>query len=329
MKVLYIGGTGEISYSCVQRGARLGQQITVFNRNRNGEPLPPSVHQLTGDIDDDGAYRQLADERFDVVCQFLAYDPRRVQRDIDTFSGKCGQYVFISSASAYRKPAVDAIITEAATPLLNAYWPYSQAKIEMEHLVSQACEQARLPCTIVRPSHTYRRRIPGGVGGGDHAAWRMLQGKPVVIQGDGTTLWTLTHSEDFAVGFCGLLGNSKAIGEAFHITNHLQAHTWNDIYDEIAAALGVEPRLVHVTTHDLIQFNPDWTGPLLGDKSWCAVFDNSKLFGVVGPSEPKIDLAQGMRRAVEHFRSERLPDYRPDEKDESLFDRIVERAMRS
>ena len=325
MKVLYIGGTGEISYACLQAGVAMGHETTVFNRGRNDEPLPPGVRRITGSVVDDADYARLGAERWDVVCQFLAFSPQAIERDLSVFSGKIGQYVFISSASAYEKPPRNHIITES-TPLVNPYWAYSRAKAAMEGMLMQWHAAGRLPVTIVRPSHTYRRRFPNALGDGDHLAWRMRNGKPVIVHGDGTGLWVVTHSDDFALPFVRLLGNANALGEAFHITSD-DCWTWDDITRAMAAALGVEPRIVHVPSDTLIRYNVDWTGPLLGDKSWSVAFDNRKVKSVAGNFTCRIDMPQGMRLVAEHY-GKRAESYHPDEQRDALMDRIASEQSR-
>jgi len=320
MKVLYIGGTGEISYECVRASAALGQDVTVFNRGRGGEPLPKAVRQIIGELADDAAYAKLADEGFDVVCQFLAYELPIVRRDAEVFAGRCGQYVFISSASAYRKTPQRYVITEDV-PLANPYWAYSRAKAAMESYLMDKHTAGRLAVTIVRPSHTYRAKFPGGIASGDDWAWRILNDKPIIVQGDGTSLWTYTHSSDFAVPFANLLGKPAALGEAFHITRHMQAYTWDEIYSAMAHALGAEAGIVHVPSETLARYNPDWAGPMLGDKAWSVLFDNSKVMSVAGAFECKISLQAGMAGAAEHYHR-RTESYKPDLKTHAFLDRI-------
>lgn len=322
MKVLYIGGTGEISYCCTAASVRVGHDVTVLNRGRVDEALPTSVRRVTGDIEDAAAYAKLADEEFDVVCQFLAYEMKTVERDVEVFGGKCGQYVFISTASAYEKPPTGYVITEE-TPLANPFWTYSQDKADMEAYLMDQHTTGRLPVTIVRPSHTVRRKFPGGIVRGDDWAWRLLNGKPVLIHGDGTALWTLTHGSDFAVPFNGLLGNQAALGEAFHITRHMEGFTWNEIFTEMAHALGITPSFVHVPTDTLINYNSDWTGPLLGDKAHPVLFDNSKVMEVAGEFQCKVGLTEIMQQAAQHHR-DRAADYKPDGELHALLDRIAE-----
>ncbi len=324
MRILYIGGTGEISYACIQEGLRLGHDITVFNRARRVDSLPPGVHQIKGEVCDEKAYAALADQHWDVVCQFIAYAPEAVERDIATFRGKVGQYLFISSASAYQKPPRNVVITEDV-PLENPYWPYSRAKAAMEARLMQAHHDQVLPVTIVRPSHTYRLHIPIGIFiGGDHVAWRLAQGRPVIVHGDGTSLWTITHADDFAVPFVRLLGNGRALGEAFHITAHLSALPWNQIVTTFAAALGVEARIVHVPSDTLVRFNSNWSGPLLGDKTWSVLFDNSKVMSVAGPFTCRTPLAQGFAAVAADFRR-RLDagQYKPDLALHAQIDQII------
>ncbi|HPD13855.1 MAG TPA: SDR family oxidoreductase [Planctomycetota bacterium] len=321
MRVLYIGGTGEISTACVWRSVEAGHKVAVFNRGRTEEPLPPGVRHIPGDLKDPAAYEALGTERFDAVCQFLAYDLATARRDAEVFAGRCGQYVFISTASAYQKPPTRVVITEDV-PLANPFWPYSQTKADMEAFLLRQHADGRLPVTIVRPSHTLRTRFPGGIGRGDDWAWRILHGRPLLVHGDGTALWTLTHSEDFAVPFVGLLGNPKALGEAFHITRHMKSYPWDAIFQAMGRALGAEPRLVHVPTDTLVRYNPEWAGPLLGDKTWSVLFDNSKVMGVVGRFECRVSLDEAMRRSAECYRR-RAAVYQPDERLHTLFDRIA------
>lgn len=322
MKVLYIGGTGEISYECVKRDAQLGRDVAVFNRGRNPEPLPEGVRRISGDLADDAAYARLGQERWDVICQFLAYDLATVRRDAEVFAGRCGQYVFISTASAYQKPPRHYVVTEE-TPLENPYWQYSRTKAEMEAYLMEQHAAGRLAVTVVRPSHTLRTRFPGGIARGDDWAWRMLNGRPIILHGDGTSLWTLTHSSDFAACFCDLLGNGRALGEAFHITRHMESFTWNEIVAAAGRAVGAEPRIAHVPTETLARYNAEWAGPLLGDKTWSVLFDNRKVMSVAGRFECKVGLDEAMRRAAEHYRR-RAEAYKPDPQRHAFLDRIAE-----
>ncbi len=314
MRVLYIGGSGEISFDCIHESVRLGHDVTVFNRGRHNLGLPNGCRFVAGDVGDDAAYGRLAATGFDVVCQFRLFTPAALERDLGFFTGRCGQYVFISSASAYRKPVRGLPITER-TPLDNPYWPYSRAKAEMEALLRA---QGRLPYTIVRPSHTYRTRMP--TPSPEHIeVSRMLRGKPVVLHGDGESLWTVTHAEDFARPFARLLGERRAVGEAFHITGD-RAWPWNEIFEAMAAALGVELQLVHVASDTLVRYKPDWAGPLLGDKSPSVTFDNRKVKGVVGDFDCPIDPWRGMKLVAERY-PPAASDFDPAL--DALLDRIV------
>lgn len=299
MKVLYIGGSGEISYCCVLESLERGHEVSVLNRAQTEQDLPKGVRRLHGDLTSESPYLALADERFDVVCQFFAFDLARIETDIKAFSGRTGQYVFISTASAYAKPIERfARITEA-TPLENPFWEYSQKKARMEARLFEAQRAGQLPVTVVRPSHTYRRRLPSALGGGDWTARRMRSGLPVIVHGDGTSLWTLTHSRDFARPFAGLLGNPQALGEAFHITGE-GVHTWDEILTQMGKALGVTPRLVHVASDTLVRHEPGWKGPLHGDKAPSTLFDNSKVASVAGPFPTTVSIEAGFQEAAPH-----------------------------
>ena len=227
---------------------------------------------------------RLGRETFDVVCQFRAFTIDDGRRDLKIFGGRCGQYVFVSTASAYQKPLPQGRITEQ-TPLENPFWEYSRQKAAVEALLMEAHGHGQLAVTIVRPSLTYRRRFPGTFASGDDWAWRMLQGRPVIVHGDGQALWTLTHSRDFAALFVPLLGNSNALGEAFQIMTDT-AYTWQFLFQTVGRALGVEPKLTFVPTQTLVRYNPAWTGPLLGDKSWTSLFDTAKIEARKWPCPP-------------------------------------------
>ena len=314
MRILYIGGTGEISFDCVHESVRLGHDVTVFNRGNHNAGLPAECRIITGDVNDDAAYARLATHGFDVVCQFRLFTPEALERDIALFREHCGQYVFISSASAYRKPVRTLPITEA-TPVGNRFWAYSQAKADMEVLLRA---QSALPYTIVRPSHTYRTRMPTPMGNNIEVS-RLLRGKPVVIHGDGESLWTVTHAEDFARPFARLLGNPRALGEDFHITSDRQ-WSWNEIFEAIAAALGVtDYAFAHVPSETLIRYRPEWEGPLLGDKAYSVVFDNAKVKAAAGEFQCPIDPWEGMRMVAERF----PPSDQCDPDMDRLLDRIV------
>jgi nucleoside-diphosphate-sugar epimerase len=283
------------------------------------EKLPKKVKSITGDMKDPASYKKLGKTKWDVVCQFMAFTPDQMQLDIDTFSGNVGQYIFISSASVYEKPASHYVITEK-TPAVNPYWLYSQNKIACEELLKGVGK--KLPWTIVRPSHTVRSGLPTMMNEGDMIAHRMLAGKPVIVAGDGTAPWTLTRSEDFAVPFTGLLGNKKALGEIFHITGD-KGFTWDAIYKTIARGLGVEAKIVHVPTDTLVRYKHDWEGPLVGDKTWAALFDNKKVKRVAGAFTCSEDLDEILSEPLAYLkkRLEQKP-YEPGELD-ALLDRIA------
>jgi nucleoside-diphosphate-sugar epimerase len=317
LSVLYIGGTGQISLPCVEASLAAGHDVTILNRNKTAAPLPKEVKTLVGDMND-GAYGELEDKHFDVVAQFRLYTSDQMKRDIATFTGKTAQYVFISSASVYEKPVRHYLMTER-TKLENKYWEYSRDKIACEELLRG---QDRLVYTIVRPSHTVRTGMPIQVGDPDSAIRRMTAGKPVIVAGDGSSLWTLTRSVDVATPFVRLLGNSAALNDDFHITTD-RGFTWNQIHEAIARGFGVEAIHAHVPTETLVRFSKDWAGPLLGDKTWSALFDNSKVKRVAGPFEASQDIDDILRDSVMHAK-ERLRAPAPPESDE---DRLIERVI--
>ena len=297
LRVLFIGGSGIISAACSQLAAERGIKLSVLNRGATHlRPLPPEATVLHGDIRDHLAAREaLGDLEFDAVVDWVAFTPEHVQADIELFRGRTGQYVFISSASAYQTPPARVPVTES-TPLRNPFWQYSRDKIAGEDLLVEAYRQTGFPATIVRPSHTYdRTSIP--FDGKWTALARMRAGKEVVVHGDGTSLWTLTHSADFARGFVPLLGHPRTIGDAFHITSD-DVLTWNQIAEALAAAAGVTARLVHVPSDAIAAADAAWGAGLLGDKAHSMVFDNSKLRSVVPGYRAEIPFEQGAREIV-------------------------------
>lgn len=318
LSVLYIGGTGQISLPCVEASVAAGHQVTVLNRGQTPVPLPKGVTTIVGDMNG-AAYGDLGDRRFDVVAQFRLYTPDQMKRDIATFTGRTGQYVFISSASVYEKPVRHYMMSERTTKLENRYWEYSRKKIACEELLRA---EDKLPYTIVRPSHTVRTGMPIQMGDPDAAIRRMIAGKPVIVAGDGSSVWTLTRSIDVAQPLVRLFGNSKALGEDFHITTD-RGFTWNQIHEAIARAFGVEAIHAHVPTETLVRHNKEWEGPLMGDKTWTALFDNSKIKSVAGPSEASEDLDEILADSVKHAK-ERLKRPAPAETDEErLMDKII------
>lgn len=327
MKILLIGGSGTISSAVTQKLVSENHQVFVLNRGNNNDRLPSSVHVLVADMANENDVAEIIkDHFFDAVCEFIAFHPSQIERDIRLFSEKTNQYVFISSASAYHKPSVNPYITEGTT-LANPYWQYSRDKIACEEVLWNAYRQNNFPMTIVRPSHTYdERHIPLGVHG-KKGFWqviqRMLENKPVIVQGDGTSLWTLTHNTDFAEGFVGLLGNPKALGEAFHITSD-ESLTWNQIYQEIAKALHVPLKLYHVTSDFLSAVGKqyDFEGSLIGDKSTTVIFDNSKLKSVVPTFSAKVPFRKGVRLTLEYL--EKHPECKVLDAEFDLFcDQVI------
>ncbi len=309
MKILLIGGTGTISSAITRQLAAAGHDLWLLNRGTRREEVPASVNQVIADINDEQTVlAQLGDAQFDAVCEFIGFLPSQVERDIRLFRGRTRQYVYISSASAYNKPAASHIITEGTT-LANPYWAYSRNKIACEELLFKAYREDGFPITIVRPSHTYcERSVPVSVHG-PKGSWqvikRMMEGKQVLLNGDGSSLWTVTWNEDFARGFIGLLGNPKAMGEAFQIMSDEQL-SWNQIYQCIARALGVPFRPYYVASEFLAATSPkdwDFTGNLLGDKSVTVMFDCSKLKRAVPGFQATTRFDEGVRRCLSHILS--------------------------
>ena len=321
MRILFIGGTGEISFACVEAAKRAGHDVTLFNRGQRWDARQLGVHHLSGDFGDDTAYAKLSAHHFDVVCQFLVYDPGQADRDIQVFSGHCGQYIFISTASAYQKPCPTPVIAED-TPLDNPFWAYSRNKAACEARLLGAHEQGDLRVTIVRPSHTYRTRLPSTVIPGDHLAWRMMQGKPIIIHGDGESVWTLTHADDFARAFLHICGNQQALGECVHITDRV-GHTWNRIIRTVAETIGVTADIRHVLSKTLAGYEPAWLGPLLGDKSNTMIFDTQKIEKLSGDWRCEVTLEQGIARAWSFAAARLKNDYRPDPAVDALIDQII------
>jgi nucleoside-diphosphate-sugar epimerase len=297
LRVLFIGGSGVISSACCKLAVQRGIDLYALNRGRSWlRPLPDEVGVLLGDVRNPAAVAEaLRGREFDVVVNWVAYIPDHVEADLERFRGRVGQYIFISSASAYQAPPIRLPITES-TPLRNPYWQYSRDKIACEDRLVRAYREEGFPVTIVRPSHTYdKTSVP--FYGGWTVVDRMRQGKPVVVQGDGTSLWTLTHSDDFAKGFVPLLGSARVVGEAFHITSD-DVLTWNLITTILANAAGVEPDIVHVASDAIAAADPAWGDKLLGDSAHSMVFDNSKLRAVVPGYVATVTLEQAAREIV-------------------------------
>jgi len=298
--ILFIGGTGVISATAAERAVALGHRLTILNRGRSTRPVPEGVETLRADVRDVSAVREaLAGREFDAVADFITYKPDQAKASLDLFAGHTGQYVFISSASAYQKPPTRLPIRES-TPLKNPFWQYSRDKIACEVLFYEAYREQDFPLTVVRPSHTYDRTKIAMVGGWTDIH-RMRTGLPVMVHGDGTSLWTLTHSRDFAKAFVGLLGRPQAVGESYTITSD-EYLPWNQIYRLFARAAGVpEPELVHVAS-ETIASHSDELGPnLLGDRSHSVVFDNTKIKSLVPDYCATIPFADGAREIVDWY----------------------------
>ncbi|HET9587992.1 MAG TPA: SDR family oxidoreductase [Anaerolineales bacterium] len=327
MKILFIGGTGLISSACSEFALQRGHELFILNRAASAEyPLPEGATLLKGDIHADEA--QLASlvsgHRFDAVVDYIAYTVDDIERDLRLFRDKTGQFVFISSASAYQKPVQNYLITEE-TPLENPFWEYSRNKIACEEKLMRAYREDGFPVTIIRPSHTYGpTQIPFGVSSWRHP-WtvvdRMKRGQKVIVPGDGTSLWVLTWNADFAKGLVGLLGNPQAIGEAFQITSD-QALSWDQIHLEVYRATGLEPNLVHIPSDLIAAYWPHAVGSLIGDKSNSVVFDNSKIKRFVPDFVCEVDWAEGVRRSLAWF--EAHPEFQTvDYEMNALWDRII------
>jgi len=302
-KLLCIGGTGNISTACVRLAVEAGLKVTVLTRGNRPAELPASVLRVTGDASDPGTLAELARRRFDGVVNFVAFDAADVHRDVEAFRGRVGQYVFISSASVYRKPPPRYVVTESA-PLGNPHWEYAQKKVEAEDALRLAHRDKGFPVTIVRPSYTYGETwIPTTSGSDYTVVHRLRRGLEIVVPGDGTSLFVLTHATDFARGLVGLLGQASAEGEAFHITSD-EVQTWNQIHETIARVIGVEPRIVHVPSDFIARIDERRGASLLGDKAWSLVFDNSKLHRVVPGFQARVPFADGVRASIAWFEAD-------------------------
>jgi nucleoside-diphosphate-sugar epimerase len=288
MKILFIGGTGIISTACTALAAERGFDLTLLTRGKRD--IPRGVRVLKEDVNSPSLPASLADEKFDAVVDWIAFTPADIERDINLFRGRTRQFVFISSASVYQKPATDYLITES-TPLANPHWDYSRNKIACEERLMKAYRDEGFPITIVRPSLTYT------------AVDRMIRGEKLIVPGDGSSLWVITHNTDFAKGFVGLLGHEQAIGHAFHITSD-EVLTWDQLYRIVGTAVGVEPKLVHMPSDFIVACLPDKEGSLLGDKSVSVVFDNAKIKRFVPGYCATTSFAQGIRRSLAWFNAD-------------------------
>jgi nucleoside-diphosphate-sugar epimerase len=321
MRLLFIGGTGVISSACSRLAVDRGHELYLLTRGKTtARPAPEAAHRLYGDVRDAASVRAaLKGLVFDVVVDWVAFTPAHVEADIDLFRGRTGQYVFISSASAYQTPPSRLPVVES-TPLDNPVWQYSRDKIACEDRLTRAWREARFPVTIVRPSHTYDRTTCP-IHGGYTMVDRMRTGRKVIVHGDGSSLWTLTHHEDFARGFVGLLGHPAAIGEAFHITSD-EALTWDRIYRLIGDAVGAEPKLVHVPSDLIAAYDPGWGDSLLGDKTHSMVFDNSRIKRLVPGFAATIPFERGALELADWWASD--PAHRAvDRALDATIDRIL------
>ncbi len=321
MKVLFIGGTGNISTSisklCIERGI----DLYLLNRgNRKVEIKDAKI--ISGDISSIETANTLKNHSWDVVVNWIAFNESDIERDLNLFRNKTKQYIFISSASVYQKPPLHPVITES-TPLYNPVWDYSQNKIACEERLNHAYREEKFPITIVRPSHTYDTVIPVTIGGWTEYTIidRMKKGEKVIVQGDGTSLWILTHAEDFANGFVGLLGHQQAIGHAFHITSD-EILTWNQIYEAVAEAAGVKANIIHIPSDFICHIDNSQTGSLLGDKSYSVIFDNTKIKTFVPDYKAIIPFKQGFKKTLAWFEADPKRQIINKETNE-MMDRII------
>lgn len=309
MKVLFIGGTGFISTAVSKQAVAKGFELYLLNRGIRVADIPGS-HHLTADMHQPESVRfALKDLEFDIVVDWIAYKPDDIERDLTLFRDRVKQFVFISSASVYKKPPEHYIITES-TPLCNPYWEYSRDKIACEERLMRAYRDEDFPVTLVRPSLTYDPNFPIAIGGwGCYTlADRLKRGAPIIVHGDGASLWVVTHADDFGRGFLGLLGNWQALGHAFQITSD-EVLTWDQIYGTIAEALGVAANIVHIPSDFIGRVAPRLAGSLLGDKTWSAVFDNSKIKKFVPGFQAEIDFREGVRRTLAWFAADERRQY--------------------
>ncbi|MGB5436024.1 MAG: SDR family oxidoreductase [Maribacter sp.] len=298
MKVLFIGGTGNISSASSRLAIQRGIDLYHLNRGSSNVHIE-GVRTLLGDINKPDSLSVLEKQQWDVVVNWIAFTPEDIERDISRFKGRTKQYIFISSASCYQTPLSYPIITES-TPLCNNLWDYSNNKIQCEDLLMKAYKEEKFPITIVRPSHTYDTVIPIAIGGFNEytTADRILKGQEIIVHGDGTSLWTVTHSDDFAKGFVGLLGLTQAIGHAFHITSD-ELLSWNMIYKILADSLGKEAKVVHIASDYICAIEPSFTGTLLADKAETVIFDNTKIKTFVPDFKATIPFARGIKRTLD------------------------------
>jgi len=323
MKVLFIGGTGNISIACTRLALEKGYDVFHLNRGNTENPFRDHVKSIKVDINDqESLTNALKGHYFDVVANFIAYVQEDIRRDYKIFHDKTDQYIFISSASAYQKPPSHPVITES-TPLKNPFWQYSRDKISCENYLNDLYRDKDFPITIIRPSLTYETVIPAAIGSWDDFTIvdRIRNGKKIIVHGDGNSLWTITHSEDFARGFVGLLGHQQAIGHSFHITSD-EILTWNQIYEAIGLAAGKIPKMVHISSEFIARFDDFHLGNLLGDKANSVIFDNSKIKSFVPEFQAIIPFKEGIKRTVQWF-EEKPSRMRVIEETNNFMDQVI------
>jgi nucleoside-diphosphate-sugar epimerase len=320
MKILFIGGTGTISSACSQLAAQRGIELYLLNRDESVRNAPEAAQVLNADIRDRESVKAiLGKDHFDVVVDWIAFTPEHIETDLELFRGRTDQFIFISSASVYQTPPARLPVTES-TPLYNPFWQYSRDKIACEERLMRAYREENFPVTIVRPSHTYdRASLP--LAGRYTAIDRMRKGKKVIVHGDGTSLWTLTNHRDFAKGFIGLLGNSHAIGEAFHITSD-EILTWNQIYEIVAHAAGTKADILHIPSDVIAAYDKDWGDGLLGDKSHSMIFDNAKIKKIVPDFAATIPFSRGVEEIIAWHDADPTRQV-VDERLDKLMDKII------
>lgn len=327
MKVLFIGGTGNISTESSLRCVQLGIELTLLTRGNRGVAIPGAKF-IVGDINQKSTQELLAKQQWDAVVNWIAFTAEDVERDIRLFSKNTNQYVYISSASCYQKPVSNPIITES-TPLANPWWQYSRDKIAGEEALTKAYRETGFPICIVRPSLTYDTVIPLPIGAWTHynVIERIKQGKPIIVQGDGTSLFTITHASDFAKGFVGLLGRQTTIGHAFHITSD-ESLNWDQINLAVAAAVGIKPNIVHIPSDFICHVAPDYTGTLLGDKSHSVIFDNRKIKQFVPDFCASVPFNIGIKQTLDWF-AEKSERQIIDHQAEALSDKIIKQYQQA
>lgn len=326
MKVLFIGGTGTISSAVSALAVKKGLELYLLNRGNYSEFMPAGAKVIKGDIRNEIETGKILDTyKFDVVVDWIAFNSEHIKTDIKLFKGKVSQYIFISSTSCYQRPVTHYYMDES-TPLRNPYWDYAQGKIACEELLMKEYRESGFPVTIVRPSYTYGATSIPHIINSRKSRWtlidRMLKGKKIIVPGDGTSLWTITHNTDFAKGFIGLIGNIQALGHAFHITSD-EVLNWNQITQAIGRAAGAEPNIIHIPSDFISAFAPELRGGLIGDKSESIVLNNSKIKRFVPDYKATVPFATGIKWSLEYFESKPELCW-VDEEFDALMDRIID-----